>query len=207
MNRRNFIHNSLILASCAALPVVDHNPPHRDALERLITALSHQCSVNDAPLHQDELQAMTYAYNQIKPQNHLEYAVVIVCASRYLYDTGLIDEYVQRKNGNTPKLFHHHVFDLEKRGMPNTYGLLLFKEQAIAFLQELTSSNSSKAAAYWLELIKWKLNFDDFVLIINDQYKRDLGTKGLHNIYDLMRTYTPYITYCWSSVIVTKAGL
>ncbi len=207
INRRDLIRNSLVLASCAVIPISINHKPNTDALERLIAAISHQCAINDTLLTEEDIQAMTYAFNKIKPQNHVEYAVVTACASRYLYNTGLIDEYVRRKNGNTPELFYHPVFDLEKRCLPNTYGILFFRDQAICILQELTSTVTTKATAYWSELIKWKLGFDDFVKVVIDKYKKELGAKGLQDTYNFIRTCSPYTPYFWNSNIVSKAGL
>jgi len=207
INRRKFIRNSLVMASCAVIPVaINRKPDSSDALGRLITAISHQCAINDAPLSEDDIEAMTYAYNEINPQNHLEYTVVTACSTKYVQEIGLIDEYIRRKNGKRPELFYHPVFDLEKRCLPNTYGLLLFKDQALCLLQELTSTNSAKAAAFYWELVKGKFSFDDFVMAVNNAHKEGLGINGMQDMYDFIYTYSPYIPYSWHSTIVSRAG-
>lgn len=208
INRRKFIRNSLVLASCAVIPIaINRKPNDSDPLERLIAAISHQCAINDAPLSEEDVQALTYAYNKIKPQNHLEYTVVTACSSKYVQEIGLIDEYVRRKEGKNPGFFYHPVFDLEKRCSPITYGLLFFRDQGIFLLQELTSTNAAKATAYYLELIKGKFRLDDFVKAVNDKYKKELGMNGLQDMYDFIYTYSPFIPYSWHSTIVSRAGL
>jgi hypothetical protein len=207
INRRRFMQNSLVLASCAVIPgAIDHKP-NSDPLARLISAYSHQCALNDAPWAEEDAQTMRYAYNRINPQNHLEYAVVTACAAQYVHEKGLIDENVRRKNGETPELFYHPVMDLEKRCIPNSYGLLFFRDQGICLLQELTDTIMSTAAAYWWELIKWKFNLDDFVKIVNDKYKEDLGTKGLQDMYNFIYAYSLFNPYSFHSTIVSRAGL
>jgi hypothetical protein len=208
INRRKFIRNSLVLASCVVIPAaIDPKPNDSDPLERLIAAISHQCAINDAPLSDGDIQAMTYAYDKIKPQNHLEYTVVTACSTKYVHDIGLTDEYVRRKDGKAPKLFYHPAFDLEKRCMPNTHGLLLFRDQALCLLQELTSTNTAKGTAYYWELIKGKFSFDDFVKAVNNEYKEELGINGMQDMYDFIYSYSPYIPYSWHSTIVSRAGL
>lgn len=202
------MRNSLVMASCAVIPVaINRKPDSSDALGRLITAISHQCSMNNARLSEEDIQAMTYAYNKIKPQNHLEYTIVTACSTKYVYEIGLIDEYVRRKNGQKPELFYHPVFDLEKRCLPTTYGLLFFRDHAICLLQELTSAMTPKATAYYYELMKGKFSFDDFVNVIKDEYKEEFGINGLQDMYDLIYTYSPFAPYSWHSTIVSRAGL
>jgi len=208
INRRKFIRNSLVMASCAVIPVaINRKPDSSDALGRLITAISHQCAINDAPLSEDDIEAMIYAYNEIKLQNHLEYTVVTAFSTKYVQEIGLVDEYIRRENGKKPELFYYPVFDLEKRCLPNTYGLLLFKDQALCLLQEITSTGSAKAAAYYWELAKGKFSFDDFVTVVNDKYKEEFGLNGLQDMYDFIYTYSPFIPYSWHSTIVSRAGL
>ena len=113
INRRKFIRNSLVLASCMVVPIaIDRKPNNSNALERLTAAIKHQCSINDAPLSEDDIEAMTYAYDKVNPQNHLEYAVVTAFSTKYVQEIGLVDEYILRKNGQVPKLFYHPVCDL-----------------------------------------------------------------------------------------------
>ena len=208
INRRKFIRNSMVLASCAVIPVaMKRKSNDSDVLERLIAAISHQCAINDAPLSEEDIQAMTYAYNKIKPQSHLEYTIVTAYSTNYVYEGGLIDEYLRRKTGKPPEFFYHPVLDLEKRCLPNTYGLLFFRDQSLCLLQELTSTNAAKATAYYLELIRGKFHFVDFVKVVNDDYKEQFGINGLQDMYDFIHTCSPFIPYSWHSTIVSRAGL
>ena len=209
IGRRKFMRNSLVLASCAVIPAaIGHKPSSdSDALEQLIVAISHQCAINDTSFSEEDMQAMTYAYNKIKPQNHLEYTIVTACSAKYVYDIGLTDEYVRRKNSKTPELFYHPVFDLEKRCSPITHGLLFFREQGIFLLQELISTITPKATAYYWELIRGKFRFDDFAKMVKNEYAAELGMKRLQDIYDFIYTCSPFLPYSWHSTIVSRAGL
>jgi len=208
INRRKFIRNSLVLASCAVVPIaIDRKPNNGDVLGRLTDAIKHQCSINDAPLSEEDIEAMTYAYNKIDPQNHQEYAVVTAFSTKYVQEIGLIDEYIRRKDGKAPKLFYHPVFDMKKRCMPNTYGLLLFRDHAICLLQDLAYINAAKATAYYWELVKGKFSFDDFAKVVIAEYKEGLGVNGMQDMYDFIYNYSPCIPYSWHSTIVSRAGL
>jgi len=207
LKRRIYIRRPSVLTSFAFPPELIKQQSKNTPLGQLIAALRHQCTINDTALTDDDVKAMIYSFNKINPRNHLEYAIVTACASKCLYDSGLIDEYVRRKNGKAPKFFYHPVFDLETRCLPNTHGVLFFRDQAVCVLSEITSANTVTATEHWSALMKWELSFYDFIKIVNDKYKKELGSPGLQSMYNFILTCSPYIPYFWNSTIVSKAGL
>ena len=100
----------------------------------VLTAALEQVLAAQERLHgsvRDESQQsnLFYAFQEIRPNSHTELAFVVWAGSRCQPADSLVDEYCRRREGLPSILFDHPLLSLHGWCMPDTYRLLVFREQ------------------------------------------------------------------------------
>jgi len=103
----------------------------------------------------------------------------------------IIDEYARRKNGKKPKAPDHPILALKEWGLPDTQRILIFKEQVVALLKQLTCCDIYGWRKMYLKLTltedrSWK----DLKGILVDSYQRRFSDEEVKDIYEVIIYYT-----------------
>jgi len=207
VDRRQFLKGSFAVVFCAVAPVSLVSRTDGDALNLIIEEIRKQDLLHGYQTDDKDIFYLKKAYNQIMPQNHLEYAVTIACGRQYACDLGIIDEYLQRKIGRKGELYNHKLLELNKWCVPKTYGLLIFKEQELCLLQELISTGRTKAVELQKGFGPKRLSFVDFYNEVDDEIKTKLGVQVIYDIFHYILSYSVSMPYYWCSNIIMRAGL
>ena len=101
-----------------------------------------------------ECRVHQYAYPRIKPTTHQELAFLVSVISCGVSSQEAVDEYVRRRSGEPPLLFDHPVFELKRRGMPDTHGVLVFPEQRLALLQEVCDFDKTDSSMFIQQVVR-----------------------------------------------------
>ncbi|MBM4311176.1 MAG: hypothetical protein FJ119_09575 [Deltaproteobacteria bacterium] len=220
MLRRHFIKSTAaFLASIAAAPgntcaaIFAPGPlsseQHRRAC--LVAAIEEYCSVSgiDGP-NEDYVEALNSACSKIRPENHLEYAIAASCAEAEKGQE-LCDEYHRRKQGMEPELFTHEVLTGPGALLPDTYGLIIFKEQLERFLGGLVAEEGEVRLDAGMALRKrmgaQRLSFMDFYEGLHPRFAARLSTQQSYDLYNFLSDYHPCHSYVICLAVVARAGL
>jgi hypothetical protein len=218
--RRHFIKSAAaFLGSVAVAPlstsaaIITPGPvsieQHRRA--RIVAALEEFCAANGtAAPDEDYLDSFNRACSTIMPVSHLEYALAAACAER---EDGqeLCDEYSRRKNAQEPELFAHEVIAGPQALIPDTFGLIFFKEQLERFLGALVAEEGQLRLDAGMALRKrmgaQKLTFVEFYEGLHPRFEARLSIQQAYDLYNFLSEYQPYHSYVICSAIVARAGL
>lgn len=156
----------------------------KDYFPYLISVVEAQSRRWGFELDSDEKECLSYACKNINPMNHAELAAVVALGAGVLENNKtLIDEYVLRRNGMSPRLIDHPLLDLSDYGAPMTYRLPIYQEQLIALIRKLTGYNSTKSK----ELLRGYqigdiAKLEPLKMIALKDYKESLGEDELFKL-------------------------
>lgn len=218
--RRHFIKSAAaFVASIAAVPGSttaalfapgsQSCEQHRRA--RILAAIEEYCALNgiDGP-NEDYVEALNSACSKINPANHLEYAIAAACAEAEKGEE-LCEEYSRRKHGQSPEIFTHALLSEPNGLIPDTHGLIIFKEQMEGFLGSLVAEKGERRLDLGIALRKRmgarKLAFMDFYECLHPRFDARLSAQQAYDLYNFLSDYHPSHSYVICSAIVTRAGL
>ncbi len=194
----------------------------RAFLARLLDVLDQQAQMNNALLFTPEGRCcITEIFQRLNPGSHLEAAIIAAISGRaelFVEDRQcktrlleIISEYILRKDRAISGLPDHPLLDCPGLGLPDTYRLLLFREQVTGLMQTLTGASLHRA-----EHMRWKF-ISDLTLGRNHSDSRtskQMATKYpnlsksdidaiLWNINAYRTLFGP--SYAWASTMVSRA--
>lgn len=173
----------------------------------MIRILQEHHMLHDDVLHEVQKANLAYAFNKINPSNHVEEAIAVTCSTSYQPVYHIVDEYVRRKNREKPLLPDHPVMMLKAWGVPDTYRMLIFREQINALLAELTGSSVGYGTRMYKEIMLCGVTEQRLTALLSKKYY-DFGTKDIKVIYDAVCYYGPLAKpYTWCSSMVSRAGI
>lgn len=208
-NRRQFIKGIAGTGLLSLAPVIDVSrltDSNTDLLERFIKVLAVQASYHNDKLEQENIANLTYAYNAIKPSNHIEMAMVVACGKHYQPFNHIVDEYVRRKNGKQPTLPDHPILALETWGVPYTHRVLIFREQMDALLKEFQVHSPTKRQQLLYRLFDRRTRHQKIKELINkDRCK--LNSDEINTLIEAVSCYleTGWHLYTYCSTMVNRA--
>lgn len=210
INRRQFIKGVSVAGLLPFIPVLKTNldnypdipPDNNEYIKQLIKVLNEDSPYLMRKLSEEEIDKMTYAFNQIKPTNHQELAYVVAC-SICLLPLDLVkiiaDEYVRRRSGEKAALPDHPILDIKEYGMPDTYRILIYKEQMEALLRKITGQTSVPVADMHRKIRAGMWYYKDLLAAISKENLELLSTKEIETIDSAISVYRnfhcPY-SYC-----------
>lgn len=127
-----------------------------DYLDPMRIALQEQGRLHDAPWYEWNEENLQYACSRIKPTTHVELAFLAAVSIRCVSNQAVVDEYVRRRSAEPPLLFDHPVFELKSWGMPNTQGMLVFREQQLTLLREVCDWGLTDPPRYLWQVMQAK---------------------------------------------------
>lgn len=158
----------------------------------------------------DEVERMLYGAQKIKPETHAELAIVVWSGLLSPEITHpYIDEYCRRRLGDNPLLPYHPVLDSQLWYLPNTKGLILYKEQRAALVRELCGLVlSDSEVAIKLEKIDCgDESFDNFTSTIRDTYKELLDSEKVILFKVIKESAGVTLSYSYCSTLADQAGV
>jgi len=124
-----------------------------DYLTAMRTVLQEQGRQFSVPWYEWNEENLQYAYSRIRPTTHFELAFLVSVILCGVSSQEAVDEYVRRRSGEPPLLFDHPVFELKRWGMPDTHGVLVFREQRLALLQEVCDCDRTDSSVYIQQIL------------------------------------------------------
>jgi hypothetical protein len=184
-------------------------------LSRLLRVLDEQGALWDCPPFTDRQQGfLTEQFAKMAPSTYIEAAIFAAIAEqahsphRNKMQTEIVEEYVRRRNGNRPLMPDHSILSLEGHCMPQTYRLLIFREQVTKLLETLTCLPSDKSDRLRKDLMTRKIN------VTSAQFK-ELASPDHKNLtdkdYDVIDWNLNVFICCfglscvWASTMVSRA--
>jgi len=211
-DRRRFLKESLSYCTGAySLNFLSNtrDDPYRDKYypEVLTQVMKEQEAKHDCTMLPGQINNLTYAFKQIKPACHQDMAFVVACSMSFYSMKHVIDEYSRRKNGEQSKAPDHPVLALEKWGVPNTYRILIFKEQIHALFRELIVNTPPNIIRLWYDILNKTINCEDFYELLTEKYRNQLSKDEVKIICEALL----YVTrggcrpYTWCSAMASRA--
>jgi hypothetical protein len=211
LNRRQFLSGlfsagaarflSWESGTSATIQPTDHTP----RVNALIRVLQEHHLRHDDVLHEEQKANLVYAFDKIDPSNHVEEAVAVALSMSYQPACHIVDEYVRRKKGEAPLLPEHPVMMLKNWGVPDTYRMLIFREQVNALLAELIGGTLEHGRRLCNKIMLREVKEQGFTSLLGDKY-RGFRAKEIKVIYDAVCYYGPSARpYTWCSSMVSRA--
>ena len=134
-------------------------------LTRLLRILDNQGALwNCLPFTVRQQGFLTEQFTKMAPSTHIEAAIFAAIAEqahsphRKKMQTEIVEEYVRRRKGDRPLMPDHPILSLEGLGMPETYRLLIFREQVTKLIETLTHLPSDKSDRLRKDLMARRIN-------------------------------------------------
>jgi hypothetical protein len=170
-----------------------------DYFPHLLSVLDEQAQRWGFELEKGQKECLAYTCENIRPVTHIELATVVAFGEGFLEDwKPIIDEYVRRKGGMPSMLYDHPLLEMAHLGVPSTYRVMLFKEQLIALLGELTDEGQKKSTERLYTYLK-RRDIKPLRDVAKVKYQESLtdGEFGtLERIIQFHAGYSKQYTYC-----------
>lgn len=182
----------------------------KDQINSLIKVINEQGRYNDYKMWQTEINNLTYAFENIRPTTHQELAFVVACGSQIMPYTHIVDEYIRRKKGYVSQLPDHPILTLNAYCVPDTQRILVFKEQILALLRELSGWGNQRVNELLYNLGKpgdsdILFNKDNFISFLNEKYRRQFSSNEIDIIHKILNYYVPHrISYFSCSTMASR---
>lgn len=213
VKRRQFLAGVASAGIMTCLPAwgresVSHTTTNKKVLIDILISQTRESNREyDMETSRDEIDGIIYAVETIAPMTHNELALVINW-SRGMRFKPLVDEYVNRKGGRKSDLPFHPVFRLEEYAMPETYGILAYKEQIESLFFELFTCTSTDCRQLYYKLLQSSIpreshRFDMNVFwdLLSEKYRKSLSIGEADTIYAALQIYG-YLTTTYMSCSV-----
>ena len=157
-----------------------------------------------------EQKNLKYAMNCIKPVKHQEFAFIVWCGHRPEPVTNWIDEYARRRAGEPSQLLDHPILDLTSWCVPESYRILVYREQFQALIKELTDvRDNARASEILTEMYRMpqRADADRFLQnIFSIKWKEALSITESEFIACYIQDYYPRsLPYAYCSTIVERS--
>lgn len=149
------------------------------------------CSGKTLGCFQIETSAMQKLCQQLQPQNMEELAVIISLDRPGVLRTGMVEAYINRKQGREPVAYMH---ELVKPITISTLGVVIYQEQVINIAKDLADFNLQEADMLRSALGKKdekKLATLKQQFIANASVK--IGVANAEAIYETLKTFSTYL--------------
>lgn len=177
-----------------------------DYFPYLLAAIEEQALRCGFELESGQRECLAYTCENIQPGTHVELAVVVALGEGFLENRKpIVDEYVRRKSGMAPMLDDHYLLELPHLGVPSTYRVMLFEEQLIALIRELTDEGRKKSTERLYTYCKRK-DIEPLREIAKPEYKELLTDDEFSTLERIIRFHAGYskqYTYC--STVAARA--
>ncbi len=138
--------------------------------ERVTIALQHP-SDRDGE-RQFRLENLRLCFDKVRPTTHAEYVFCVWAHDPYERKVRKLEMFCQRRRvagWESP----YSIVDPVKWGLPETYGIFIFREQFHVLLAELTGTSHFWNGPLMLrDILQEKLSFDDFCRLLNGSYSK-----------------------------------
>lgn len=183
-------------------------------IRNLVKAFDNQGRLwNASHLSKQDIDDLQYAFWEIRPATHQE--LVLVAAIEGFWDCTitnvrrkLADEYVRRKAGRPARYPDHPLLHLTRMGVPDTRGLMVFREQYIALLMELMNLSSATCADVLSKIETGRLFWgcQEIESLVKTRHP-ELSMEEVDDIFDACEAWLRLtgVKYYLYSTIVTRA--
>lgn len=149
---------------------------------------------------------LMYAIQEIRPKSHTELAFVVWAGTKRQPANSMVDEYCRRREGLPSMLFDHPLLSLHGWCMPDTYRMLVFREQLEALAKQLTGNRDGR------DVVRGIYQFEKSIKGISPVEFRKLvdPANGLRAevvtlFYEYIRErYPESLSYVWCSTIIER---
>jgi|GEM_PF-1916462 len=213
VTRRQFLSGLFSLSVAGFLPrqndtaIIVLPVDHTLRVNAFIRVLQEQHMRHDDVLHDEQKANLVYAFININPSYHLEEAIAVACSMSYQPTCHIVDEYVRRKKGEASRLPDHPVMRVKAWGVPDTYRVLIFREQINALLAEMTGSSLEYGKQICNEMMIGEVKENNFASFLCEKYQ-SFNRDEIKAIYDAVLYYAPTgRPYTWCSSMVDRADV
>jgi len=184
-------------------------------LSRLLRILDDQGTLwNCLPFTTRQQGFLTEQFAKMAPSTHIEAAIFAAVAEqahsphRNKMQTEIVEEYVRRRKGDRPLMPDHPTLSLEGLGMPETFRLLIFREQVTELIETLTHLPSDKSDRLRKDLMARRISVTSaqFRALVSLGY-RDLTDRDYEDIDWNLNVFICCfgLSYVWASTMVSRA--
>ena len=210
-SRRQFISGLATITAAGLLPYQNNAIASNQLIERsgrmntLIKILQeHRMRRNDV-FHDEQKANFLYAFDKIKPLNHLEETIAVACSMSCQPVCDMVDEYIRRKHGISSRLPEIPIHSLNNWGVPDTYRVLIFRDQINALISEITGQTLRASHNICNEIMCGHIKDTDFASYLSDKYQW-FSRDDVTAVYDAVVYFAPTgRPYTWCSTMVDRA--
>lgn len=182
---------------------------------KILRVLDEQGALYDCPRFTPrQKKFLAKIFEMMAPSTHVE-AAIFAAFSERAHNPGLksrqteiIEEYVRRREGGKPLMPDHSILSFEGLGMPQTYRILVFREQVTKLMEALTSLPSDKSDRLRKDLLARRINVTSaqFRGLVSPEHK-DLKKRDYAVIDWNLNVFISYfgLSYVWASTMVSRA--
>lgn len=168
--------------------------------ERVTVALQHPLDLDGE--RQLRFENLRLCVEKVKPVTHVEYVFCVWAHDPYETKSSKVELFCQRRRGAEWKS-PYSIVDSVEWGLPETYGIYIFREQFHVLLAEITGTSHFWNGPLMLRhILQGKLSFDDFCGLLDGDYsklKMSEKERLFEMISDDCKQVLPY--YFCSSVV------
>jgi len=156
-----------------------------------------------------QIANLRYVVETIQPDRHEEMAFA-VWAYLHTYSVAIFtDEYRRRRDQETSNWPGHPLFALRPWGRPDTYGMIVYREQMQALFGELTGRKAFTDGEYrQLSISRSHKPFyeEEFNALLDEAYRKSLTPGEQKRIFEAIDLYWPHVQlYVYCSTLAGQA--
>ena len=206
VSRRRFLSGLFSLGAAGLLPRENNaaaalqSTDHTLRVNALIRVLQEHHMRHDDVLREEQKANLVYAFEKIKPSNHVAEAVAVACSMSYQPVYHIVDEYVRRRRVGALHAPGHPVLMLKAWGVPDTYRMLIFREQIYALLAELTGRTLDNGRKVSNMIYRHAITESDFADLLCAKYRQILNSEEINELFETVGINAPTARpYAWCS--------
>ncbi|MGV1098744.1 hypothetical protein ACUUL3_04960 [Thiovibrio sp. JS02] len=178
-----------------------------DYFPYLLKVIEEQGRLHSCEYCDEERDNLRDACNAVSPTNHEELAFVAAIGPK-LHCQNLVNEYVRRRDGQQSKIYDHPLLALETWGTPDTHRILIYREQILALIKELTGVSSLVALSLFYKSLQSKPDAPPWGAEQFSAKYQNLPSEEVDSLHELIRYYGQRsMPYAWCSTMASRAEL
>ena len=153
------------------------------------------------------LAQLRYAFKQVKPSKHVEYAFCVWAGTRHESAVETIDEYCNRRDAKITQESPYSIVDPEFWKIPDTLGVFVFREQFFVLIAELTGcSFFTQSPQVLQDIYSGKSSFYDFCALLTKEHSLNLSEEEKAKLFEkISADYPSAMQYYYCSSIADEA--
>lgn len=205
MDRREFLRASALMGLAGIAPK-QITAAEIDYYPFLLRVVEEQGRMHDQEMSDQVRENLRYACLTVRPRSHDELAFVAAIGPRWMSYRDLADEYVRRRSGLPPSFYDHPLLELRGWGMPETYRILIYREQLLTLINELTGMSKRDSITLFYKYLQGRAGIPPLESMATESQRNALTSQDFRMFERMIREYgVRSMPYTWCSAMASRA--